>query len=189
MHDVPFFDRVAPLYDLVAPGTDRGPLNDGLGYAERELSTVVDLGGGTGRAANALDRDPLVYDGSRGMLKKARDHDLNVLQGDVRALPFRDDSIDGLVAVDAVHHFPAIETILEEAFRVLEPGGVLVIREFDPGTIRGTFLVLGERIVGFDSTFYGADELGDHLTNTGFETTVLERGFLYTLVGVKPDET
>ncbi|MFW6002866.1 MAG: class I SAM-dependent methyltransferase [Halanaeroarchaeum sp.] len=189
MHDVPFFDRVAPLYDLVLPGTDRAPLAHGLSLAERELGTVVDLGGGTGRAARALDRDPIVLDGSRGMLRKARDHDLRTIRGDIRELPFPDDSIDGLVSVDAFHHFPSIPRTLEEAFRVLAVGGVLVVREFDPSTLRGKFLVLGERLVRFDSTFFTVSDLESAFETAGFETTVTERGFTYTVVGVKPEKT
>lgn len=189
MHDVPFFDRVAPLYDLVLPGTDREPLAHGLSLAERQLSTVVDLGGGTGRAAKALDRDPVVFDGSQGMLRKARDHGLQTVRGDVRDLPFPDESIDGLVSVDAVHHFPSVPRTLEEAFRVLEVGGVLVVREFDPSTLRGKALVFGERLVRFDSTFFTVRELESAFESAGFDTTVTERGFTYTVVGVKPGKT
>lgn len=189
MHDVPFFDRVAPIYDLVLPGTDREPLAHGLSLAERQLSTVVDLGGGTGRAAKALERDPVVFDGSQGMLRRARDHDLRTIRGDVRNLPFPDSSLDGLVSVDAVHHFPDVRTVLEEAYRVLDVGGVLVVREFDPSTIRGKFLAAGERIIRFGSTFFTVGELESAFDAAGFETTVTERGFVYTVVGVKPGNT
>lgn len=177
---------MAPLYDLVLPGTDRGPLADGLGLAERPLSTVVDLGGGTGRAARALDRDPLVFDGSRGMLKKARAHDLKTVRGDVRHLPFVDGSLDGVVSVDAIHHFPDVATTVESVFRTLAIGGVFVVRDFDPNTYRGKVLVAGETVVGFDSTFFSVEELVSIFEATGFETTVTEDGFVYTVVGVKP---
>lgn len=186
MHDVPFFDRVAPLYDLVLPGTDRGPLADGLAMAERPLSTVVDLGGGTGRAARALDRDPLVFDGSQGMLQKARSHGLTTVRGDVRHLPFVDGSLDGVVSVDAIHHFPEVSRTVESVYRALSTGGVFVVRDFDPNTYRGKLLVAGETVVGFDSTFFSVEELVSMFEAAGFETTVTERGFVYTVVGVKP---
>ncbi|AKH97573.1 class I SAM-dependent methyltransferase [Halanaeroarchaeum sulfurireducens] len=187
MHDVPVFDRVAPIYDALLPGTAREPLDDGLSYAERDLSTLVDLGGGTGRAARALAHEPIVFDGSQGMLRKARNQGMAAIRGDVRHLPFPDASLDAVISVDAVHHFPAVPTVVEDVFRTLAVGGVFVVREFDPDTLRGTALVAGERLVGFASTFYTVDELDGVLDAAGFDTIVEERGFVYTLVGVKPD--
>ena len=187
MHDVPVFDRVAPIYDVLLPGTDREPLDDGLSYAERDLSTLVDLGGGTGRAARALPHDPIVFDGSQGMLRKARTHGMPAIRGDVRDLPFPDRSLDAVISVDAVHHFPAVPRVVEEVFRSLAEGGVFVVREFDPDTVRGTALVAGERLVGFGSTFYTVDEFDGVLEAAGFDTIVEERGFVYTIVGVKRD--
>lgn len=186
VHDVPFFDRVAPLYDLILPGTDSEPLAAGLSMAERPLSAVVDLGGGTGRAARALDRDPLVFDGSQGMLKKARDHGLDTVRGDVRTLPFAEGSLDGVVSVDAIHHFPEMEHTTEEVYRALAVGGVFVVRDFDPSTLRGRVLVAGEKLIGFGSTFFTVEELVSVFESAGFETTVAERGFVYTIVGLKP---
>lgn len=186
MHDVPFFDRVAPLYDLVTPSTDAEPLTDGLAMAERSVRTVVDLGGGTGRASRALDSDPVVLDGSIGMLQKARNQGHEVVRGDVRHLPLADGSVDGVVCVDAMHHFPAVDRVVEEVVRVLRVGGAFVVREFDPTTIRGRGLVAAEHLVGFDSTFFATTDLADLLADAGLDVTVTERGFVYTLVGVKP---
>jgi demethylmenaquinone methyltransferase/2-methoxy-6-polyprenyl-1,4-benzoquinol methylase len=63
---------------------------------------------------------------------------------------------------------------------------VLVVREFDPGTIRGRLLVAAEHAIGFQSTFFGADELADVLARSGLASRVLESEFTYTVVGVKP---
>ncbi|MFB6124911.1 MAG: class I SAM-dependent methyltransferase [Halanaeroarchaeum sp.] len=186
MHDVPFFDRVAPLYDLVAPATDREPLAEGLSHAERMIDDVVDLGGGTGRAARALGRDPVVFDASEGMLASAREHGLSAVRGDVRHLPFPDESVDATVTVDAMHHFPAVPAVVEEVARVLGVGGVFVVREFDPTTIRGRALIAGEHVFGFESTFFTPADLESTFREAGLVPKVIERGFLYTIVGVKP---
>lgn len=188
MHDVPYFDRFAPLYDLVLPGTDGEPLEAGLALADRQVDCVLDLGGGTGRAARALPEDSLVLDGSQPMLFRAREYDLDTVRGDVRTLPLRDETVDGVVVVDAMHHFPTAARAIEEAVRVLRAGGPLVIREFDPSTLRGRGLVLAERLVGFESSFYDPDEMDTMLQEAGLETHVIERGFVYTVVGVKGNE-
>lgn len=45
-------------------------------------------------------------------------------------LPYRSNSLDALVLKDTWHHIPDIEQFLEEAHRVLRPGGVVAV--FDP---------------------------------------------------------
>jgi demethylmenaquinone methyltransferase/2-methoxy-6-polyprenyl-1,4-benzoquinol methylase len=187
VHDVPYFDRFAPIYDRVLPGTDSAPLEAGLALATREVGCVLDLGGGTGRAARALPDDSLVLDASLPMLFRARDFDLETVRGDVRTLPLGPDVVDGVVIVDALHHFPAVERAITEASRVLRPGGALVIREFDPTTLRGRALVWGEKLVGFASTFFTPADVESMLREAGLEPRVLERGFVYTVAGVKPD--
>lgn len=187
MHDVPYFDRFAPVYDRLLPETDREPLERGLAEATRPMDCVVDLGGGSGRAARVLSDSTLVLDASRPMLQSARSYDLETVCGDVRTLPMRDESVDGVVSVDAVHHFPDVEAVISEAARVLRPGGALVIREFDPTTIRGHWLVFGEWLVGFESTFFTPGAIERYMERAGLRPTVQERGFVYTVVGVKSD--
>lgn len=186
MHDVPYFDRFAPLYDVVVPETDAAPLDAGLGLADRRIANVLDLGGGTGRAGRAIEADTVIFDASQPMLSRATTNGHPVLQGDVRSLPLADESVDAVVSVDAIHHLPAFETVLAEVKRVLRPGGVLVVRDFDPSTFRGRGLALAERLVGFESTFFRVETLVERFERAGLEPTVLETGFVYTIAGRKP---
>ncbi|MCG1003102.1 MULTISPECIES: class I SAM-dependent methyltransferase [Halobacterium] len=197
MHDVGYFERFAPLYDLVMPAADRGDLAAGLAAAERPVERVLDVGGGTGRAARALARDTeavpgwdvTVVDASARMLAKARASGLPTVRGDAAELPFPDDSVDAVVVVDALHHFPDRDGALAEAKRVLRPGGVLVVRDFDPETLRGRLLVAAEHAVAFHSSFDAPDDLAARMETEGLDARVLERGFAYTVVGVEPGPT
>ncbi|MFC7134204.1 MULTISPECIES: class I SAM-dependent methyltransferase [Salinibaculum] len=188
--DVAPFDRFARLYDFFMPGADRAKLDAGLTRAERPLERVVDVGGGPGRAVRELDAAwRLVVDPAQGMLRQARRHDLQPVQGDGARLPLSTGSVDAVLVTDALHHMGDQHGVLEEAARVLRPGGVLVVREFDPTTLRGRGLVLAERAVGFDSAFYSPDALADDIARTGLRASVVERGFGYTVVGVKRVES
>lgn len=185
VHDVSYFDRFAPVYDVLIPDTDSEPLAAGLAMIERPIECLLDLGGGTGRAAKALTEPTAVIDGSHPMLRRAQSQDLPSIRGDVRSLPIGTESVDGIVSVDAIHHFPDVPTVLEEAERVLRPGGAIVIRDFDPSTIRGKGLVFGEHVFGFESTFYTPADLSEILRIAGLTPTVIDSGFAYTVVGVK----
>ncbi|MFT4922515.1 MAG: SAM-dependent methyltransferase, partial [Haloarculaceae archaeon] len=125
----------------------------------------------------------LVADPARGMLRQARGHGLEAVQSDGARLPFRSASVDAVVVTDALHHVGDQEGVLTEAARVLRPGGVFVVREFDPTTLRGRGLVAAEHLVGFDSVFHSPDELADMIAETSLIASVVERGFGYTVVG------
>lgn len=193
--DVRFFDRLARLYDLAMPPVRADELASGLACAERPLERVVDLGGGTGRAAAALSTVPerIVADVSAEMLRRARERrvegePLQSVWCDGRRLPLRDGSVDAVLLVDALHHLPQQTTALAETARVLAPGGVLVIREFDPETLRGKLVVRGERLLGMRSMFTPPDDVARAVERTGLDATVVDRGFGYTVVGVKQRE-
>lgn len=196
--DVALFDRLARLYEFAMPAADPDVLARGLAYADGDVDRVLDVGGGTGRGARAVgaavrrsDADrgdgprSLVLDAARGMLREAHATGLEVVQADAGALPVRDGSVDAVLVVDALHHFPSAERAVAEAARVLRPGGVLVIREFDPATLRGRALTSLERAVGFDSTFYPAGDLAALVEGAGLASVLPDRGFGYTVVGVK----
>lgn len=188
--DVTPFDRFAPLYDFFMPSADRESLERGLARAERPLERVVDVGGGPGRAVRELDADwRLVVDPAAGMTQRARAHGLEAVRGDGARLPLADESVDAVLVTDALHHFGDQRGALREAERVLRPGGLLLVREFDPETLRGRALVLAERLVGFDSAFHSPDALAADVADTGLVASVVERGFGYTVVGHKRAES
>ena len=187
--DVRFFDRMAPLYDRVMPPAKGKTLAAGLEHATRPIDRLLDVGGGSGRAAVSLTGPEItVVDVSFGMLRRARDaRGLSGVAGDAGRLPFRDASVDAVTVVDAFHHLPDHDAALREAARVLAPGGALVIREFDPTHPLGRALVAGEHAIGMGSRFRAPDELAAALDDVGFDPRIVERGFGYTVVGVRKE--
>jgi ubiquinone/menaquinone biosynthesis C-methylase UbiE len=181
--DVATFHRFAGLYDLFMRPPDGEALREGLAMADRPVDRVLDVGGGPGRAARAISaRERLVVDPARGMLERARDHGLGAIQADGADLPLTAESVDAVVVTDALHHMGDQPAVLADAARVLRTGGVLVVRDFDPSTVRGRMLVAAEHLVGFDSVFHSPDGLATMIAEAGLEPTVQDRGFTYTVV-------
>lgn len=181
-----FFDRVAPVYDVLLPAAPAGPLRNALAQAHGPVRRILDVGGGTGRAAREVPvPERTVVDASPGMLAKVP-AEVNRVLASATDLPVADGAVDAVVMVDALHHFPDHTSVHAESYRVLRPGGVLVIRDFDRSTVRGRLLEAAEHAIRMESTFRSATEIRDQITAADFESTVLDRGFACTVLGRKP---
>lgn len=182
--DIGTFDRWARFYDLFMLPPDPDELAEAIGMSDRPIERVLDVGGGPGRAVETVDATTrIVVDPARGMVARARTHGLAGVQADGARLPFGEDTVDAILVSDALHHVRDQTGLLAEAARVLAPGGVLVVRDFDPGTLRGRLLVAAEHLFGFESVFHTPDALAAMLADASLEPSVTTRGFAYTVVG------
>lgn len=102
-------------------------------------SVVLEVGGGDGTEASKLLGSGLVViqsDISLGMVKIAKTKgNLNQIHVvcDAEHIPCKNESIDAVIIVGALHHLPSPEVFFREANRVLKCGGLLVVG-FEPNT-------------------------------------------------------
>jgi len=98
--------------------------------------SVLDIGCGTGNYSLALAREGLKVTGvdiSPAMLASARAKAeaeglaVEFLQADAGQLPFPDNCFDGVLSVSALEFLPDLAAALRESYRVLKPGGRLVV--------------------------------------------------------------
>ena len=76
--DVAAFDVFAPVYDRLMWSADETALRKGLSCAERDVERCVEVGGGSGRAAQSVDA--AVLDPARGMVERARGRGLETIR-------------------------------------------------------------------------------------------------------------
>jgi demethylmenaquinone methyltransferase/2-methoxy-6-polyprenyl-1,4-benzoquinol methylase len=142
------FSNVASKYDVMNDAMSLGihrlwkdAMMDWL--APRNGQQLLDVAGGTGDISfRFLKRAPgahaTVFDMTQGMLDAGRKRAeasalaerLDWVCGDAMALPFADNSFDAYTISFGIRNVTRIADALAEAFRVLRPGGRLMVLEF-----------------------------------------------------------
>ncbi|MEO7960832.1 MAG: bifunctional demethylmenaquinone methyltransferase/2-methoxy-6-polyprenyl-1,4-benzoquinol methylase UbiE [Ginsengibacter sp.] len=147
------FDKIAFRYDflnkLLSAGIDKGWRRKAI----MELQTlqpkkILDVATGTGDFAimsyKMLHPEKITgIDISEGMLgfgkKKIAslglDNNIELLNGDSEAIFFTDNSFDAVTVAFGVRNFENLERGLSEIYRVLKPGGKLIVLEFSRPSI------------------------------------------------------
>jgi demethylmenaquinone methyltransferase/2-methoxy-6-polyprenyl-1,4-benzoquinol methylase len=140
-------DKVAAMFDDVAPGYDRTNAILSMGTSALwRLATVralgivpgdriLDIAAGTGTSSSAIARAGArvtALDFSAGMVAVGRQRhpDIDFVEGDATALPFNDASFDAVTVSFGLRNVQDPRKALAEMRRVLVPGGRLVICEF-----------------------------------------------------------
>jgi len=142
------FDNIAPNYDLLNRVLTLGIDTRWRAKAIKELAalkplTILDVATGTGdfalEAYKRLQPSKIVgIDISHEMLelgrkkisKKSLDDKIEMIKADSEDLPFEEDSFDAVTASFGVRNFENLEKGIKENYRVLKPGGKIVILEF-----------------------------------------------------------
>ena len=153
-----FFDIWSRFYDapLVQRLTYR-PEHDAVlrGLRGAGSGQVLDVACGTGLLATRMRRElgarVVGCDFSRGMLAQAaqqRRADA-LVQGSALALPLAPGRFDAVVSTEAFHWFPDQAQALDEFFRVLAPGGRLLVSLVNPPlAVMGSVAHRVSRLVG-----------------------------------------
>jgi ubiquinone/menaquinone biosynthesis C-methylase UbiE len=185
------FDLLAPVYDLLikSPGSERLAEMADLPISGR----LLDAGGGTGRIAEVLveraDRI-VVSDSSLQMLRQARSKKgLDLVGGATERLPFPSGTFERVVMVDAFHHLADQTRSLAELWRVLMPGGLLVIEEPDIRRIAVKLVALAEKLTLFRSHFIPAERIARLLREYNAQVKVHREGHTAWILGQKPTST
>jgi ArsR family transcriptional regulator len=193
-----------------APDTNERQLVPGRSWAawSRALGhllpavTVADLGCGEGYltietsrwAAQviAVDRSTEVLKRARALAARRRVSNVTWKRGELESVPIADDTVDVSMLSQALHHADDPTRALQEAARILVPGGrvlVLDLREHEELWVRDR---LGDRWLGFTRERLSALLEGAGLTEVKVTVGARRTGDPFTVLiasGVKPATT
>ena len=171
--DLVYFNRVAGRFDRVyGPGRSWQAFGQLLLRLVPEI-VVADLGSGEGLLSELLARKckrVIAVDNSAEIVKfgkaKAGRNGLTNLefrQGDLQHPPIDDASVDLAILSQALHHAEEPAQAIESAFRIIKPGGQLMILDLVAHKFDQARELFGDRWLGFAES-----ELHQWLESVGF---------------------
>lgn len=176
-------------FDQHGAGTERSQLVPGRSWAawSRALGMllpaveVADLGCGEGyltieaaqwaKKVYAIDRSADVLARARAMATRRRAKNIVWKRGELEKVPLKDAIVDVAIASQALHHATEPSRALAEAWRILRPGGrllVLDLRKHDETWVQDK---LGDQWLGFTP-----DGLESLITGAGFSRATVRVG-------------
>ena len=127
---MPDYERAAATYDETRGGVPRADAAAEAVAALLSPGRCLDVGGGTGLVALGLLRrgvDVVVVDRSTAMLAHAAARlPGRCVRANAARLPVAESSVDAVLTMWLLHLLDDAQPVLDEAARVLRPGGVLV---------------------------------------------------------------
>lgn len=192
-----FFRTVAPQWDrLKREVLGTFDLNGLFETRVRDRKRIADLGCGTGEMLSRLTRADshtlIGVDASPEMLEQARiklhgPENIELRLGEVENLPMRDLEVDAAIMSMVLYHLVAPEKSIQEVFRVLRPGGLFLLADFQRHDQEEVKQLIGGAWLGFEKEQVLGWFSASGLTPVSHDVFPVEKGLKITFYAAQKE--
>lgn len=134
--------RLTPAIDIADLGAGEGLVSQLLAHRARQVWCI--------------DNSPRMVEVGTALAKKNRLANLAYRLGDIEKVPLPDKSVDLTILSQALHHAQHPQDAVDEAFRILRPGGQLLILDLNEHTFAKARELYADVWLGFkESALHG----------------------------------
>jgi demethylmenaquinone methyltransferase/2-methoxy-6-polyprenyl-1,4-benzoquinol methylase len=163
------FDILAPIYEKVIRPGNRDEFWHMVDVPANGM--LLDAGGGTGRVSQSLigkTAQIVVSDMSIKMLQETRTKErLQPVCAPSENMPFSGNLFDRIIMVDALHHVNNQPETARELWRILKPGGLIIIEEPDIRYFIVKMIAIFEKLTLVRSHFLFPQEIAGLFSGIG----------------------
>ena len=150
------WEAIGQMLFLLTPRVRIAALGAGDGTLSRLLARQAE-------SVHCVDNSPRMVQVGRALAKKEHLRNLTYILGNIEKVPLPDRSIDLALLSQALHHAENPRLALSEAFRILKPGGRLLILDLRAHRFEKARELYADRWLGFKE-----NELHDWIEEAGF---------------------
>lgn len=150
------WESIGQMLLLLTPRVKIADLGAGDGTVSRLLARQAEF-------VHCIDNSPRMVELGRSLAKKEQLKNVDYVLGDIEKVPLADRSVDIALLSQALHHAENPKKALSEAFRILKPGGRLLILDLRAHRFEKAREIYADRWLGFKE-----NDLHDWLDEIGF---------------------
>ena len=150
------WESIGQMLLLLTPRVKIADLGAGDGTVSRLLARQAEF-------VHCIDNSPRMVELGRSLAKKEQLKNVDYVLGDIEKVPLADRSVDIALLSQALHHAENPKKALAEAFRILKPGGRLLILDLRAHRFEKAREIYADRWLGFKE-----NDLHDWLEEIGF---------------------
>lgn len=186
------FRLLAPFYERFIQPKEPEKILDHLGLPQPG-GAVLDAGGGTGRIAQFFvgkAAQVVVADQTFAMLQEVRKKNgLAAVCSLTEEMPFADGRFCCIVMIDALHHVGNQAATIRELWRLLKPGGRIIIEEPDIRNFKVKLMALAEKLALMRSHFLSPGQVTALFDFPGASPRVETEGWTAWIIVEKMEKT
>lgn len=150
-------------------------------------SILLDVGGGTGRIADAMDNcfeRIVIYDVSLPMLKESKNKNTKIVGicGKVENLALQMNFFDAVIMVDTLHHVENHQKAISSILNVLKPGGIFILEEPDIRKFPVKLIAVMEKMLFMRSHFIKPEVVKKWIDPKDFSAKLIEEDNNYYFI-------